>query len=224
LQPSTRSDAGYRIYDDADGRKLAEILAYRALGMPLDQIALLLDDDSAAGNPSRAIRLTAHLVQLEKERKHLDGLITHIEEMLLHEQEGSPMSASDELNGFTNNPYKEEAEARWGHTDAYKESARRTRNYTAADWERYKAEAADINDRFVILMQSEIPANSPEAHSLAEEHRQLISHWFYDCSPEMHANFGSMWQSDPRFKKNIDKVAPGLTEYMASAFQSTPGL
>ncbi|MCL2438709.1 MAG: TipAS antibiotic-recognition domain-containing protein [Coriobacteriia bacterium] len=130
------------------------------------------------------------------------------------------MSAYDELNGFTNDPHYDEAKERWGNTDAWKESQRRTKGYTAQDWDRYKTEAADINDRFVTLMSAGVPADSEEARALAEEHRQLISRWFYECPPEMHANFGAMWEADPRFKENIDKAGASLSEYMAAAFKA----
>jgi len=228
LVPQARTDAGYRLYNDADGRKLAEILAYRALNMPLDQIAQLLNTGTTASTATGAIappttrseRLAAHLSKMQTERKKLDHLISHLEEMLLNEEEGTPMNTQDELNGFANNPYEEEAKGQWGHTDAYKESAKRVKNYTPADWERYKKEAADINDRFVALMQAGTAADSKQAQELAEEHRQLISTWFYDCTPQMHAGFGDMWEADPRFKQNIDKAAEGLSEYMAQAFKA----
>ncbi|MCL2679885.1 MAG: TipAS antibiotic-recognition domain-containing protein [Coriobacteriia bacterium] len=151
---------------------------------------------------------------------HLVDSIPWVGFMLADEQKGIPVNVHDETNGFATDPYKDEAAEMWGHTDAYKESQRRTQNYSAADWDRYKIEAADINDRFVALMQSQTPADSPEAHALAEEHRQLISRWFYECPPEMHANFGALWESDQRFKKNIDKAAEGLSAYMAEAFQT----
>jgi hypothetical protein len=150
----------------------------------------------------------------------MDSLICHIEEMLLHEEEGMPMSVRDELDGFANNPYEDEARETWGHTDAYKESARRTKAYTADDWKRYQEESSSINERFVALMDAGAPADSKEARMLTEEHRSLISRWFYECSPQMHAGFGEMWQADPRFAENIDKAGTGLSDYMATAFKS----
>lgn len=236
LRPSARSQAGYRLYSEADGRRLAEILAYRALEMPLADIAMLLDGggDASGGlsdsnivastmgvtDDGRVARLTAHLGRLRQQQQRLGGLIAHIEDMLLHEEEGAPMSAADELNGFTDDPYQDEAREQWGHTDAYKESARRVQQYSAEDWERYKEEAEDINSRFVELMQANVPADSIDAKALAEEHRLLISRWFYDCPKEMHANFGAMWEADPRFAENIDQAAPGLAAYMSAAFRS----
>ena len=130
------------------------------------------------------------------------------------------MNDNDVVNGFANDPYEDEAREQWGHTDAYKESQRRVKQYTAEDWERYKAEAEDINDRFVALLEAGIPADSIDARALAEEHRLLISRWFYECPKEMHANFGAMWEADPRFIENIDKAAPGLAAYMSEAFRA----
>ncbi len=49
LLPSSRSENGYRWYDDNQVKRLESILAYRAFGMPVSQIGLLLDrkDDRA---------------------------------------------------------------------------------------------------------------------------------------------------------------------------------
>ncbi|AYG85269.1 HTH-type transcriptional activator TipA [Streptomyces hundungensis] len=47
LRPRQRSGAGYRRYDDADLARLQQILFYRELGFPLDDIAELLADQQA---------------------------------------------------------------------------------------------------------------------------------------------------------------------------------
>jgi len=45
LKPSTRTEAGYRRYTERDLERLQQLLFYRELGFPLDQIAALLDGD-----------------------------------------------------------------------------------------------------------------------------------------------------------------------------------
>ena len=42
LSPSERSTAGYRLYSDADIRRLERILAFRGVGLPLESIGSLL--------------------------------------------------------------------------------------------------------------------------------------------------------------------------------------
>src|SRR5690349_24750310 len=46
LTPSARTEAGYRRYDADDLQRLQQLLFYRELGFPLDQIAALLDGDA----------------------------------------------------------------------------------------------------------------------------------------------------------------------------------
>ena len=53
--------------------------------------------------------------------------------------------------------------------------------------------------------------------ALAEAHKDHISKWFYDCSPEIHAGLGQMYVSDLRFKKNIDSEGEGLAQYLSDA-------
>src|SRR5580704_15918984 len=44
LRPSGRSRAGYRLYTDGDLERLQQVLFFRELGLPLDEIARLLRD------------------------------------------------------------------------------------------------------------------------------------------------------------------------------------
>ena len=124
------------------------------------------------------------------------------------------------FDGFDPAAYEAEVEQRWGHTDAYRESARRTAQYTKADWERHKAESHAIMLEAAALFQSRAPVDGPEAHAVAERHRLLIDRWFYPCSPEMHRGLAEMYEADPRFAANIDKYADGLTAWLSAAIRA----
>jgi hypothetical protein len=52
---------------------------------------------------------------------------------------------------------------------------------------------------------------------LAEEHRQQIGRWFYDCSYEIHRGLAGMYLADPRFRKNYDDAAAGLAQWIHDA-------
>src|SRR6187399_1491915 len=43
VRPSQRTDAGYRLYDDADVHRLQQVLLFRELGLPLHEIAAAID-------------------------------------------------------------------------------------------------------------------------------------------------------------------------------------
>ena len=116
--------------------------------------------------------------------------------------------------------YDTEADERWGDTDAYADSRRRVATYGKDDWLRIKEEAADVERRFAEALRSGVPADSVPAMDVAEEHRQHISRWFYDCPPQMHAGLGQMYVEDERFTAHYEQVAPGLAGFVSTAVQA----
>lgn len=127
---------------------------------------------------------------------------------------------TDLFDGFDPADYEDEARERWGETDAYKQSAERTKRYGRAEWEQIKAEGEENTNAFIALMEAGVAPDSPEAMALAEEHRQHLSKWFYDLPVEFYANMAQIWVNDPRFTKNIDKPKPGLAAYKFAAVQA----
>jgi MerR family transcriptional regulator, thiopeptide resistance regulator len=113
--------------------------------------------------------------------------------------------------------YAAEAEQRWGDTDAYRQSQRRTSSYTKEDWVRIKAEAQDVTARFTQLQRSGAAADGAEAVALAEEHRAHISRWYYDCPKEMHRGLADMYVSDERFRRNYPD---GVAEFIYDAIHA----
>jgi len=113
--------------------------------------------------------------------------------------------------------HEKEAEARWGDTEAWKESQRRAAAYTKADWIEIKREADANLAAFAQALHSGAPATSDAPRMLAEAHRRHISRWFYECSRERHRGLAEVFVSDPRFAKTYDDVAPGLSRYVHDA-------
>jgi hypothetical protein len=116
--------------------------------------------------------------------------------------------------------YEQEAEERWGDTEAWSQSQARTRSYTKDDWVRVKAEGEDVEARMAAALQGGVAPDSPQAMDLAEEARQQISRNFYDCSPEMHAGIGRMYVEDERFTAHYERRAPGLAQWVSTAVQA----
>ena len=116
--------------------------------------------------------------------------------------------------------YADEAEQRWGDTDAYKESHRRTTSYSKDDWVTIKAESEEITNAIAAVMASGAEADSPAAMDAVEGHRQHISRWFYDCGYDMHRGLADMYIADERFTQTYDNVMPGLAQYVHDAIQA----
>jgi MerR family transcriptional regulator, thiopeptide resistance regulator len=113
-----------------------------------------------------------------------------------------------------------EVRERWGNTEAYRQSQERASRYTDKDRAEIKAAGADLNERLAAALRSGTAADSPAAMDLAEEHRQQLNRYFYDCGHELHRNLGDMYVIDPRFTATYDAVAPGLATYLRDAIHA----
>jgi DNA-binding transcriptional MerR regulator len=214
--PSERSDAGYRLYGPAEIARLQEVLFFRELGVPLDEIGRIVSDPGY----DRTEALARQRRLLEAKAEHLLAMVDSIDAALSADEEGNEMTNDDMLGVFGDfdaAEYAAEAAERWGETDAYRESARRTASYSKADWERMQAESGEIDRAFVALMEKGAAPESEPVMDLAERHRGHITTWFYECTPEIHLGLGRMYTADPRFREHYEQIAEGLAEYLAAA-------
>ncbi|ADB73058.1 MerR family transcriptional regulator [Geodermatophilus obscurus] len=219
LSPSGRTAAGYRRYAPSDLDRLHQVLVYRELGFPLEEVATLLDDPTA--DPAEHLRRQHRLLLDRMERTR--AMVAAVEKEMEARQMGISLTPEERFELFGDwlpEEYEAEAEERWGDTEAWAQSQRRTRSYTKEDWVRIKAEGDDVERRFAEAMRSGVPAHSEQAMDVAEEHRQLISRNFYDCPPEVHAGLGRMYVEDERFTAHYEQVAPGLAQYVSTAVQA----
>lgn len=128
--------------------------------------------------------------------------------------------SEETMSGRTHEGYEAEARERWGHTEAYRASARRAKSYAEADWERIGREAADIEQAFVEALAAGAPAEGERASDVAEEARLHIGRWFYPCSHRMHAALADMYTADERFRAHYEEQAEGLADYVAAAIRA----
>ena len=214
LVPAERNRAGYRRYSLADLRRLRQVLFYRELGFGLDAIAAILaDPDQDAGDHLRR----QHRLLREQISRRQD-MLAAVEKEMEARKMGISLTPEEQFEVFgtdkISEDWAEEATRRWGDTEAWKQSQRRTAAYTKQDWLEIQAEATTINQELAAAMASAVPAGDPRAMDLAERHRQHISRWFYDCGYEMHRGLARMYLADERLGKNYDQIAPGLARYV----------
>lgn len=219
LEPSERSDGGYRLYDDDDLARLHDVLLWRSLGFPLDEIRALLDDPRQ--DPMEALML--HRERLVEEVGALQGRIAALDEVIRRRLADESLRDDDLValfDGFDPAEHEEEAQTRWGNTEAWAQSRRRTARYGAEDWKRLKAEADTLNRDLAERLSQGFAPDAAEVRVLAAAHRAHIDRWFYTCTPEIHLGLGEMYVADPRFAAHYDAVAPGLAQYLRDAIVS----
>ncbi len=112
------------------------------------------------------------------------------------------------------NKYKAEAKERWGNTEAYKQSAARTKNWTKEDYKRMGEQGIALTKQIALVMH--LPVTDTKVQELIKLHHASIE-VFYSCSTEMYRGLAELYITDPRFTKYYEDVAPGLAKFMHDA-------
>ncbi|MFI8486636.1 MerR family transcriptional regulator [Streptomyces rubrogriseus] len=220
LSPSDRSQAGYRLYGEADLVRLQQILFYRELGFPLDEIAAILKDPQV--NPLE--RLRARQRQLNEEIARLRRLAEVAERAIEVQKTGVSLTPEERFEVFGevtfDLSYATEAELKWAHSEGRREAMARADAHTKGDWRRLMGEAAAWRAELLAAFDEGEPSCGERAMDLAEEHRLHIARWFTSCPPAMHRRIADDFAADPRAFALVvppSRQRPGLAAYLRRA-------
>lgn len=210
LKPSEVTEAGYRFYDGAAMASLQQILFYRELGVPLEQIGRIL----SAPEHDRTEALQKHRNLLLMKRQRLDDMLRLVDEtiggIVMYDERPKPTQADWEA---VKEQYAQEAAERWGNTEAFLESREKHAKYTPEDERRIRAEMEEIFSAFGRCTDPE----GPEGRELARRWQAHITKYHYKCTDAILACLGQSYVSDPRFRENLDKYGPDTAQKMHDA-------
>ena len=211
LYPSGMTESGYRLYDEDALRRLQQILFFRELGFPLAQIREIMDSPGYDMNEA----LRRHRLLLIAERDRLNGLIDLAERTLKGENDMSFDAFDRSGIDRQRDAYAEEARRRWGGTDAYAESEKKTAGYGKEQWAAIQQEADEIFAAFAAL-RGHAP-DDPGVQDLVARWQAHITKHYYACTKEILAGLGQMYTADERFIQNIDRAGAGTAQLMSDA-------
>jgi DNA-binding transcriptional MerR regulator len=214
LRPARAERNGYRRYGDAELMKLQQILFFRELEFPLEEIRRIL---SSPGFDMRAaLRDQRRLIALK--RKRLDGLTRTIDRTMKKLDDEIRMQDQELYDDFSKeemDAYAAEAKERWGRTEAYKQSMERYKKMTKEDLAKIKADGDRWMKAFAALAGEAAPSD-PRVQKMIAEHYESLRTW-YEPNLAMYRGLGEMYVNDPRFTATYDKYRPGLATFMREA-------
>ncbi|MFF8726687.1 MerR family transcriptional regulator [Streptomyces sp. NPDC015171] len=223
LSPGERSPAGYRRYGDADLARLQQILFYRQLGFPLDEIAAILRDPAANALHQlrdRQRRLRAEIARLER-------LAEVAEQAIEVQRTGLTLTPEERFEVFGeisfDLSYATEAQLKWQDSAVYRASMARARAHTKEDWRQLMKEAAAWRTELLDAVDADAPADGERAMDLAEEHRRHLVRWFTPCPPDTHRRILEDLTADPRAFALLvppSQQRPGLAAYLCEAVRA----
>jgi DNA-binding transcriptional MerR regulator len=215
LTPAARSEAGYRLYGEADLLRLQQILFFRELDFPLGDIRQILDDPDF--DPLEA--LEEHRRLLHERAARIGRLLKTIDRTIgkLTENDMDDKVTDEELYaGFTHEQrqrYEREVREQYD-PDLVAESNRRVRNMTKAQWQALQTEGEEVRLALAGLMGR--PVDDPEVQAAVARHYAMMNQ-FYPVSAEIYRGLGQLYMTNDEFRAFYDKIRPGLADFMQPA-------
>ena len=210
--PSARSWAGYRLYEPDDVARIHRVLVYRETGMPLAEVARVLDDPD--------VDATAHLARqrdlLQARIAHLTRMLRAVDTMMERNSMGenlTPQQQAEILGAEWDPAWQEEAEERWGDSDEWAQAAARKAAMTRQDWARVAEETEALEIDLANAMREGVVPGSERANALAERHLASIDQWF-DATYAKQVLIARGYVANSRFTAYYDKRESGLAAWI----------
>ncbi|MFC0544452.1 MerR family transcriptional regulator [Kutzneria chonburiensis] len=215
VKPSRRSDAGYRLYSDADVQALNRAVFYRELGLELGEIAELLADNAITDED----HLQRQRELLTEQISRFTAMVTVIDKELAARAAGIGLTPRQRREVFGQDfvAHADEAARKWGNSKEFVQRKQRTARYIQQDWTRLRTELAAINKGLAEAMINGLPPTDPKAMDLAERHRKHTDRWFHDCDHATHRELAEHYRNNERSGQNYDEMVPGLSRYVHDA-------
>ncbi len=208
LHPSARTEAGYRLYDDADLERLQSILLFRELEFPLRQIKAILDSPGF----DRDKALEQQITMLTMKKEHLQALIDHARSI---REKGVTMDFTP-FDTAKLDEYAEKARAAWGDTDAYREYAQK--KHTPEKTQDLAGQMMQIFAEFGQMKDLDPGSEVPQAQ--VKRLQNFITEHYYHCTDEILSGLGKMYAAGGEFTENIDRAGgEGTADYVNRCIQ-----
>ena len=211
LRPAGYTDAGYRLYDDAQLERLQCILLFRELEFPLKDIIAIMD--SPDFDRGKALEQQIELLRLKKE--HIENLMNFALGIKLIGVKHMDFKAFDRSKL---DEYSRQAKELYGNTPEYRQMQEKMKNRT-------KEEDNLLADRFMLLfkeagsIKDSDPA-SPEAQDLVKRIQDFITENMYTCTTRILRGLGKMYSGGGDFTQNIDAYGgAGTADFVDRAIQ-----
>jgi DNA-binding transcriptional MerR regulator len=212
LRPSRVGDNGYRYYGEEALLKLQQILFYRELDFPLDDIKKIMGrrDFDVLG------ALQSHKDALQKQAARLNRLLATVDNTIQHIKGEKIMSQKGLFEGFSEEEqekYALEAEQLYD-PETVRESNRKWKAYSAAKKEAIMAEGSAVYQDMIAAMPK--GASSAGVQAIVERWRKHMD-YFWTPNLEQLLGLATGYKDDPKFRANFDKMHPSLAEFMLEA-------
>ncbi len=225
LHPASVGANGYRYYGREQLIRLQRILFHRELGVPLSEIAELLDLE---GENQIAV-LEQHREKLAAERERYGTLIETINRTIADLKGERPMANADLYKGFS--PEKQAGYEAWlierygepmrvGIAGAKAALAKMSPADQKAALESLGKELAEVEQALAGALRNGVDPGSEGVDLLIGRHRAWVAAmWSRPCSAARYSGLADLYLAHPDFVARYESIEKGFTEYLTRAMK-----
>ena len=222
LRPASVGENGYRLYGRAELLRLQQILFHRELGMPLADIAAVLD----APGFDRLMALRRQRAHADAEAARYRHLMATIDRTIADLTGEAAMADTELYEGFS--PEKQAEYEAW-IIDKYGEETRphiehgrkAVARMSEAERAEFMAEVDEIERDLGRAMGDGLGPDDARLDPILRRHHGWVARtWASPPTAEAYAGLGDLYVSHPDFVARYDAIRPGLADWMAGAMKA----
>lgn len=218
LKPHSRTGAGYRLYGEQELLRLQQILFYRELDVPLQQIGEIIDDPEF----DVVTALHRHKKELQERRNRIGVLLKTLDKTIDALKQKTMLNHDELYEGLPKEKakaWREEAVAKFGK-ETVEKSESALRKLSKADYQQLGADQKAITDRLFEL-QNEDPESAAVQEEIARHYKNIRRFWGTANEPdkqaEAYAGLGQLYVNDERYTMRDEKPQPAFAQFLAKA-------
>lgn len=218
LKPAFYGDNQYRYYEEEQLLMLQQILFFRELGFPLNDIQRIISSD--AFDKIEALNSHKSILQFSLERT--DTLIKTIDKTISHIRGTLIMSDAEIYVGLESKKQKEYENYLVDHKIITEHEVvklqEKIKDWKKEDWEAHKNEADELINAFHVAQCKELQPNHPEVQAIVLKHHNSIKA-IWTPTKKSYVELGQLYQNHPDFQKFYESYDPKLIDYIFNAIQ-----
>ncbi|MBQ4900702.1 MerR family transcriptional regulator [Paenibacillus sp. Marseille-P2973] len=217
LIPAQVNESGYRLYGNEELERLQEIMFYRELDFPLDQIKQLL-----AENPERLAILSQQKELLSRQKQRLEHILSTLEKSIVYTERGEIMDQGEMFKGFN-------SEEEWA--DALQEQNRYLQETYKVDLigeepldvpalNEQAAEAAGFMEEMADSLRNGLKYDDESVQNNIHRHLQFLKKHGHPATVAEFALQTSFFLEDDFHRSMLEGQQTGLAYYLNAAAEA----
>lgn len=218
LAPAFYGENQYRYYKEEQLLMLQQILFFRELGFPLNDIQRILSSNDF----DKIESLKTHKSMLQSGLDRTATLIKTIDKTISHLRGKVIMRDAEMYDGF--DPIKQQEHEKYMletgiiSQEQIDDSWKRVSNWKKPDWEQFKNLGEQLNFALAEALKNELKVDSDEVQRLIQQHYDWVNN-FWTPTKETYLGLGQMYLDHPDYRLFYNRYYPDLAEYLVAAMK-----